>query len=166
MQWDVIASVATAVSATAVVASVVYGANQLRLNTKALNANSHHQWIAEQREVNRAFIENPEICELVIKGNANFADLSDAERMRLAFVFWTGFNLWNFVRHAYKQGVVDKQTHDENSLGLEWFIQSNEVARKLWPICRVGYGQEFRGYIDNIIKDAEAKVQEETECVA
>ena len=163
MQWDMIASIATAVSATAVVTSVVYGANQLRLNTKALNANSHHQWIVEQREVNRSFTENPDICELVLKGNKNFSDLTDAEQMRLAFVFWTGFNLWNFVRHAYKQGVVDKHTHDENSSGFEWFIRNNSVARKIWPVCRVGYGPDFCIYIDQIVSDAEARTQGNTE---
>ena len=159
MQWDIVAAIATAVSATAVVASVIYGANQLRLNTIALNATSHHQWIVEQREVIRAFIESAEICELVLKGNNDFDELTDAERMRLAFVFWTGFNLWNFVRHTYKQGVVDKQTHDENSLGLEWFIQNNSVARKIWPVCRIGYGPEFCSYIDQIVSDAESKAQ-------
>lgn len=159
MQWDVIASIATAVSASAVVASVIYGANQLRLNTRALTASTQHQWVAEQREVNRALIDNPEVCELIVRGNRSFTDLTEAECLRLACVFWNGFNLWHFVRRAHKSGVVDDYTNESNTLGFARFIQVNPVARGIWQICRHGYSREFQEFVEQKFAEADHDVR-------
>ena len=154
MQWDVISTIATVVSATAVVTSVCYAAYQIRQSSIASRASTHQQWTFGQNIANGALIDNPEVCDLIVQGNSSYESLTEAERIRLSFVFWNYFNLWSLARHAYSKNLLDRAMCAESIQGYEIYAQMNPVMRRIWEICGPAFGTEFRAYVESIIASA------------
>ena len=105
---------------------------------------------------NCALIDNPEVCDLIVQGNSSYESLTEAERIRLSFVFWNYFNLWSFVKHAYSKNLLDSAMCAESIQGYERYAQLNPVMRRIWEICGPAFGTEFRAYVESIIASANA----------
>ncbi len=93
LNWDAIGSIGEVISAAAVVVSLVYLANQLRTNTKAIRASA--SWDAEIAfaERNASNSRDPEAALRVARlmdPNGRFDDFSDTERSTWSMTNPTG----------------------------------------------------------------------------
>ena len=156
MNWDAISAIGETIGAVAVVISLIYAAYQIKQNTIASKTSTHQHWVAGQGDANRAFVDDPAISELIARGNESFDSLSEAEKVRLSFVFWSQINLWNFARNAHEKNLLDRGMCAESFRGYELFFKANPVARGMWEICGPAYSEGFRKYVDAIVKDADA----------
>ena len=143
------------VGAGAVVVSLIYAAYQIKQNTVASKTATHQQWVDAQGNANRAFSDDPEISEIVARANTSFESLTEAEKIRLQFVFWSQLNLWNFARNCHRKNLMDPAMCEESILGYEMYLQSNPAARGIWKMCAPAYGEDFRRYVDDIVSRAE-----------
>ena len=160
VDWNAIATVAEVVGAAAVVISLIYAAYQIKQNTIASRTATHQQWVDGQGNANRAFVDDPEISELVARANQSFDSLTEAEKIRLSFVFWMQLNLWNFARNCHAKNLMDPEMCAESIRGYELYMRSSPAARSIWEICGPAYGDEFRRYVDGVIVDAEKSESE------
>jgi len=155
VEWNAISTTAEVVGAGAVVVSLLYAAYQIKQNTIASKTATHQQWVNAQGNANRAFIDDPEISEVFARANESFESLTEAEKIRLQFVFWMQLNLWNFARNCHGRNLMDQEVCAESIRGYEIYLQSNPAARGMWKICGPVYGDDFRRYVDGIVSQAE-----------
>ena len=144
MNWDAIGAIGEAISAIAVIVSLVYLAVQLRTNSQTLKANA--AWDAEVLwgTSNIAIGEKPEVAHLVHRAaatNAQLEDFSDEEIARIYFM----------VRGVLQYAQAQWWLWKEGNLPNEIWDMRRKWARNYVnvPIFRMLWDDDIRQYILN-----------------
>ena len=155
MNVDVIVATSEIIGAIAVVISLVYVGVQIRQNTVSQNALMHQQLVDSQNDTNRAITDNKEITELIEKANDDFESLSRSEVSRLAFVYFSFFNLWHVAFENHRRRMVETHVLEEWDRGYEFLFKTNNSCVKIWKQLESVYDPQFRERVEQHIQALE-----------
>jgi hypothetical protein len=143
------------IGALGVIISLIYTAIQLRRNTRALRAQTYLQVTGEFAEIWNGLGANPELCDLVIRGNDNFDTLNRIEKARFRFALMAYFRQFENAYFLHKINILKEQ---------DWLAIADDIdnifaapgARTAWPLIKMRSSAEFQSYVQPIV-DRHAK---------
>ncbi len=151
MSWDVIATIAEVISAVAVVVSLIYLAHQIRQGNVESQSSALYQFLDNQTGANLGIIDNADVAELIDRANKNMSELSDAEIIRLQFVFSNHFNQWLYAFKTRQKSLIDVDTWDGILRGYSLLMKSSPAFNAMWEYCGSVYPTDFIRHVQEII---------------
>ena len=151
MNWDAIGAVGEIIGALAVFVTLVYLAQQIRQNTKAVNSAALDSTINTISLVRQSIYENDDVARTYLKGIENPEELNDLERLKFRL------QIHNML---LSQSNIFSQTKLSELPTSEWKAQSTIIRRLVgspggawfWREYGHEFGDEFRAEVDRIIK--------------
>jgi len=148
MNLEMLGVAAEVVGAGAVVVSLIYLAVQIRAQNRESRIASMHDIAVGFREAISTFtsVDN---ADLSIRGNEDFDQLSDAEKLAL-------ISSWVIVFRVCEEAFIQKQEDrlDERSWAAmeKWAstFMSAPCVRKIWSSRRVYFDVEFQNFLDTL----------------
>ena len=138
MNWDAIGALGEILGATAVVATLIYLAKQLRQEARSDTSETMGSWLAEYNGLVLEIVRDPEIALVLRKGFANFENLNGNDQMR--FHAWMVTHLLNaqVLYFQLNEGVMHQRIADQQlpfnasilktTGGSQWW----RTARTVW----------------------------------
>jgi hypothetical protein len=156
MTLDEINSIGQTVAAIATVASLVFVGFQIRQNTRATRAASHHSVSDSLNEINRMFAENADLTKIWLAGTADRQALSAEERWRFDAMLRAYMHVCETMFIQAALGAGDKGIMLSEEQGIRTVFAS-PGAREWWAENPFGFCAEFRSYVAKLTRSAEAK---------
>ena len=148
------ALLAEIIGAIAVVISLIYVGSGIRQNTSAIQVTNHQSSIALGMELG-AWMRDAEFAETYELALRDFSQLTTVQKLQFDSYVGNELNIWEFGFYTHYSGMMS----DEIWSGWDrWFRSeiNQESFRTLWLASkRVGYGEDFRIYVDSTIINAE-----------
>ena len=151
MNWEAIGAVGEIVGASAVFASLIYLALQVRGQNKESRISAMHEISVGLREVMSKFT-TLEMTPLVTKANKNYDQLSDEEVMCLFSLCAQYFLAFEEAFIQFQDGRLAKRSwktysaYYSNGLGMT-------AVQKYWELRKKYFDEEFVRYIDSLSLD-------------
>jgi hypothetical protein len=147
-----LASLASIISALAIVASVVYASIQIRHSTRAVTASAFQQVVNSFAEISFEIAKDRNVAELYVRGSRDFPALDEVERARFSLM------LLSFLRRA-ENVLFQSRTHvltGEHWSGIRSSIKailSPPGARACWNQIQDRLNPEFRSFVASLIAE-------------
>ena len=154
-----LASLATVLSGAAVLASLIYLAQQTRQNTRhtrALIEQARNRQIIESEML---YVSDPAIRSLAIRGDAADPTLT-ADEVRAYFHFVSSqLMLYEDLFYQYRAGLIDKERHESTISALTNTRANKPGFRAAWQVCKRGVGKDFRSFVEQSLLGVELQPQ-------
>ena len=127
---------------------------QIKANTRALRATSHHAITDSFNAINTLIISDPKVARLWQHLMAGAEGLDDDERTSLSFMILGYMRIFETLHYQYTNGALDKKLFEAELKTLKWTVtQPGFLA--WWPNNPIALSAEFRAFIDGLIRDAQ-----------
>ncbi len=147
MNWDAIGAVGEAVGAIGVVATLGYLAMQIRQNTGATRAASHHAVIEALNQGNLAQAQDAELAQIWVSGLKDRGVLTEAERQRFDSLCLTYFHVFDSLWYSAKVGTAERDLLLSEEKGFVYLMDSPGVY-DWWEANPYAFSPEFRNYME------------------
>ena len=149
MNWEAIAAVGEILSAVGVIVSLLYLARQTRKNTREVARGNSRQTYADHATALRPMVENQELCDLLIRGQASRDDLEVAEcyRFDIAMANWL-----QAVEQAFadrRDGNYPEEFMNSHTNSVPAFLNT-PGGTSWWNDRKVWFGETFQREIEHI----------------
>ena len=134
-------------AAVGVVVSLIYVARQLGQNTAMMRVATASEAVERDFEMVAPMIQSPELADIWMKGERDFANLEPADQTRLMFFERRAIVLWHHRFQLHRQDLVPGPSWHEQT----WIIQNlgrRQALRAAWRIFRDGYEPDFQEFMD------------------
>ena len=112
MNWGAVGAIGEIVGALAVIATLVYLAQQVRLSNRIAFASSEIELKNSFSPVNEAVYGNTEIAQLLSRAINPDAEFEDAEKFMLIAWFRQLFHCWHAIECSYRNGLASKSIYE------------------------------------------------------
>ncbi len=140
------------VGAIGVVATLAYLAVQIRQNTRATRAASHHAVTDSLNQGNIAMAQNAELAQIWASGTVDRGALTESERQRLDMLLLAYFHVFDSLYYAANIGTGERNLLRAEEPGFVYLLRLPGV-REWWSENPYGLSPEFRAYIDGLPTD-------------
>ena len=120
------------VAALGVIGSLVYlavqvrhGAEQSRLNTKAVEATAYNQTVVEISALGRTVISEPELREILWKASRSPESIEGADRILYRTFMSNHFFAFENLFRLYEQGMIDEENWENSILNNRAVFQTS-----------------------------------------
>jgi hypothetical protein len=148
------------VAVVGIFASLIFVGVQLRQNTKALKVSSHHAVTDSFNAINTLIVGDPKVARLWRLGMAGAEGLDDDERTSVAFMMLAYMRIFETLYYQYTNGTLDKKLFDAELKTLKWTVTENPGFLAWWAVNPIALSDEFRAFIDGLIRDAQAEAKD------
>ena len=138
------------ISSIAVLVTLAYLALQIRQNTHATRAASHHAITDALNQVNLAFANNPVLTQNWIAGQKDRQSLSEEKRWEFDSLLRAYFHVCDTMYYQSRVGAGDEgllQAEEEGML----LVLTSPGGADWWAENPFGFSREFRDYIANLL---------------
>ena len=142
------------VAAVAILASLIFVGVQIRQNTAATRAASHHAVSDSFNELNRMFAESAEVTRIFIAGRADRQTLTEEERWRFDSAMRAYMHVCETMFIQAGLGVGDKGIWFAEQEGIR-AILTFPGTRDWWDENPFGFCAEFRAFVATLTPPAE-----------
>ena len=118
INWDAVGAIAELVGAVAVVASLVYLANQIRHNSRSVEAATSHAIARARNELNIAVATSSELSEILFRGAGDYDSLKPEQRLRYSMCMISNLNVFEDAFVQYSKGLASAEFWEENGSAL------------------------------------------------
>lgn len=142
------------VAVVGIFASLIFVGLQIRQNTKAIKATSHHAVTDSFNAINNLILSDPRVARiwrLAVSGATE--ELNEEERISANFMHLAYHRIFETLYYQYKNGTLDKQLFDAELKTLKWAV-SQPGFLAWWPNNPISLSDEYRGFIDGLVRDA------------
>jgi hypothetical protein len=146
------------VAVIAIFASLVFVGVQLRQNTKALKASSHHAITDSFNAINNLVLSDPKVARIMRLTLAGSEEMDEDERVSANYMLLANMRIFETLYYQYKNGTLDKKLFDAELKTLKWVVTLPGFLA-WWPVNPIALSDEFRAFIDGLIRDAQAKAE-------
>lgn len=143
------------VAVVGIFASLIFVGVQLRQNTKALKASSHHAVTDSFNAINNMMANDPAFARRWRLSLAGDEGLDEDERVSVSFMRLAYMRIFETIYYQYKNGTLDKKLFDAELMTLKWTATEHPGFRSWWVENPISLSTEFRGFIDGLIRDAQ-----------
>lgn len=154
--WEAIGAIGEILGALAVVASLVYVANQTKANSKALRSNASAQQMGTFIEIVKTGFENPEVAEFMTKlrNTASLAELTDIEMTRATAYFAMSLKALENNYLEWRSGNLPEAEWEAVDNSVSGFFLQIPIMEEIWTGgAGAGFTQEFREYTTKKFSD-------------
>ena len=146
-------SIGELVAAVATIATLVYLATQIRQNTRAIRATSHHSTTDSLNVLNTLIAHDPSLARIYRVGGDGLANLTEDERVQFSFLFLAAFRVFETIYYQSKVGTLEEQLPqiEESSVAL---LLGSPGGREWWEENPFAFSPEFRRHVDEQIRSA------------
>jgi hypothetical protein len=154
-----LASLATVLSGIAVLASLIYLAQQTRQNTRHTRALVEQARNRQIIEGEMLYVTDPATLRLAIRGDSADPTLTDDE-VRAYFHFVSSqLTLFEDLFYQYRAGLIDEERHESTISALTNTRVNKPGFRAAWQVCKRGLGKEFQSFVEQLFVGAEVQTQ-------
>ena len=121
MTLDALGNIGEVVGGLGVIISLGYLAGQIRQNTKAIKASSHHAINDAFNSYLKLLIENERAAKILAVGVRNIHELDEAQRDTFYAVLSMLFNHFDNCYVHYRQGLLDAEQWERWSIAIGWY---------------------------------------------
>ncbi len=145
-----IADISQTLGSAAVVASLIFVGVQIRQNTKATRATSHHAISEALNRINLLWARNGEVTKLWLSGMHDRGTLTPEERWRFDSTARAYLHVCEtmYTQAALGAGDLGIVKAEENGIRT---VFSSKGVREWWAENAFGFSPEFRRYIEKLI---------------
>lgn len=143
------------VAVIAIFASLIFVGLQVRQNTKALKATSHHAITDSFNAINNMIANDPAVARRWQLGLAGAEELNEYERASVAFTMLGYMRIFETLYYQYNNGTLDKKLFDAELKTLKWTFTDNPGVLAWWANNPISLSDDFRAFIDGLIRDAQ-----------
>ena len=147
MNWEAIGAVGEAVGAIAVVVTLAYLAMQIRQNTGATRAASHHAVIEALNQGNLAQAQDAELAQIWVSGLKDRGVLTEVERQRFDSLCLAYFHVFDSLWYSAKVGTAERDLLRSEEKGFVYLMDSSGVY-DWWEANPYAFSPEFRNYME------------------
>jgi hypothetical protein len=146
-----ISEISQTLGSGAVVASLVFVGFQIRQNTKATRAASHHAVSEALNRLNMLWARNGEVTRIWLSGMSDRRTLTPEERWRFDSTVRAYLHVCETMYTQADLGAGDFGivTAEENGIKT---VFSSEGVREWWVENPFGFSAEFRDYVGRLIR--------------
>ena len=155
MTLEAIYYISQIVAVIAIFASLIFVGLQIRQNTKAIKATSHHAVTDSFNAINNLIVSDPKVARLWRLGMAGAEGLDDDERVSFSFMALGYMRIFETLYYQYSNGTLDKKLFDEELKTLKWTVSENPGFLAWWAVNPISLSPEFRAFIDGLIREAQ-----------
>jgi hypothetical protein len=151
MNLTEISQVSQTLGSVAVVASLLFVGLQIRQNTKATRAASHHAVSEALNRLNILWARNGEITRIWLSGLSDRSALTPEERWRFDSLVRAYLHVCEtmFTQADLGAGDFGIVTAEENGIKT---VFSSESVRAWWVENPFGFSSAFRDYVAKLVK--------------
>jgi hypothetical protein len=140
-------SIGEFVAAVATLATLAYLATQIRQNTLAVRAGSHHAVSDSFITVNSWVARDPGMARIFRVGTANLDDLSEDERIQFGFMLLSVFRIYETTYYQHVVGAAEDPLL-RSVEGDMAFVLGTPGGRQWWDETPFGISPEFRSHVE------------------
>jgi hypothetical protein len=135
------------VAAIATLATLVYLALQIRQNTLATRASSHHAITDVMNKTNHLVIGDGEVARIWVVGRADRSALNDEERERIDSLLLSYFHVFDTLHYQARVGAGDNELllAEEKSFV---HLLSQPGVNEWWVENPYAFSPKFRSYME------------------
>ena len=150
MNWDVIGAIGEIVGALAVVVSLVYLAQQIRIqNQEARNAALHAVSVGYRDTL--ATIADGDIADIIHKAISDYDSLTGAEQLKLIAVVGRLFRLWEETYWLHQAQRLEERMWRSMLSQFQGYMSVTPFA-KVWELRKDYFDPEFTSFVDSLDK--------------
>ncbi len=142
------------VAVIGIFASLIFVGLQVRQNTKALRATSHHAVTDSFNAINNMMANDPAFARRWRLSLAGDDGLDEDERVSVSFMRLAYMRIFETIYYQYKNGTLDRKLFDAELMTLKWTVTQHPGFRTWWATNPISLSTEFRTFIDGLIRDA------------
>ena len=147
MTLEQLANLGEIVGTVGVVVSLVYVGVQVRQNTKATRAATHHAIDRLIIDAATAATGDRELTRVWHVGRLGEEELDEIDQAQFGTMVIRGFLCHEDVYHQYRHGWVDKTTWERSARWVRWFLTQPGVKRH-WPDIKMFFNQDFQEWAE------------------
>jgi hypothetical protein len=146
------------VAVVGIFASLIFVGLQVRQNTKALRATSHHAVTDSFNAINNMMANDPAFARRWRLGMAGAEELNEDERVSFSFMSLAYMRIFETLYYQYNNGTLDKKLFDAELQTLKWSLTEEHPGFLAWWANNpISLSAEFRAFIDGLIRDAQGE---------
>lgn len=149
-----LSDISQAFSAIAVVASLIFLALQIRQNTRAIRANSHHAVTDSFNTFNVLLAGDPKTARRWRIGMEGLDRLNDDERTAFGFMALGYMRIFETLHYQFITGVLEPKLFEAELNTLKWSVTNPGIVT-WWVSNPISLSAEFRAFIDGLIREAQ-----------
>lgn len=138
------------IAVVALLISILFVGYQIRQNTKAIRATSHHAITDSFNQLNALFINDPLRGRVWRLGMQDLKNLDEDEQASFGFMLLAYSRIFETLYYQYKNGTMDKKLFDAELRTLKWTVK-NSGFRQWWAENPISLSDEYRAFIDGLI---------------
>ena len=158
MNWDAIGAIATVASAVGVLLSVLYLAAQVKKNTEESRIVRGQNLIAGVSDVSALIAANLELSEIVRAGMLDYEALTEIDRFRFSFLFFSFMAKYDFSYQQRIAGRIDDALWAQTTYEICTFIKL-PGANQWWEKDKDRFTPAFRQSVDASLALAQRLVE-------
>lgn len=162
MTLEAIYYISQIVAVIGIFASLIFVGVQVRQNTKALKATSHHAVTDSFNAINNLIVNDPKVARLWRLGMAGAEGLDEDESVSFSFMMLGYMRIFETLYYQYSKGTLDKELFDEELKTLKWTVAANPGFLAWWTVNPISLSPAFRAFINGLIRDAQAEAKDRT----
>ena len=157
MTLEQYAQIGEIIAAIAVIASLIYVAQQLHQNTDMMRVGNAQHFVDFNISLVGPIVANRELADLWIKGGSDFETLDPIDKQRVVMLEWQAIAGWyNFFNLRQKHLMSDEQWHE-----VIWVFENigrRQAVREAWKTFKGGYDKSFQEFMVQYLEsDPESK---------
>ena len=154
MNFEQLGNIGEFLAAIATLATLVYLAVQIRQNTRAVRAASHHSVTDSFNHINALIGTDPGAARIYRLGLEGLEKLNEDEQFSFAFLMLGYLRVFETLFYQRDIGTAEEQLYRSEHNSLRWAF-SHVGAREWWRSNEISFSPEFRAHIDEIIGSLE-----------
>ena len=156
MNWEALGAIGEIVGALAVVMTLMYLANQSRINTQAINRAAIQATLMGRGESTRFLAGDAEVCELMWRGADHPESLDPKEWLRFFLVCGSIIRPIELAYLDYEAGRMEKELWKGQEQTIVFWFTKPGVKRWLEQYGQTLY-PNFTSYVNALIREVEAQ---------
>ena len=133
-------------AAIAVIASLIYVAQQLRQNTDMMRVGNAQHFVDFNISLVNPIVTNRELADVWIKGDSDFDNLDPIDQQRIVMFEWQAIAGWHNFFNLRQQRLVS----DEHWREVIWVFENigrRQAVREAWRTFKGGYDKPFQDFM-------------------
>ena len=148
MNWEAIGAIGEIVGATAVVASLVYLAVQIRTQNRESRMSAMHDISGGYRE-SLAGMAEADTADLYAKAFDDYESLTRSETIRLIAGASSLFRIWEEAYLMYQAGYLEKRTWETMLRQFNGYM-SVRPFYEVWATRKQYFDNEFQDFVNSL----------------
>ena len=118
MNWDAIGTIAELLGTVAIVVTLIYLIKQIRQSTDTAQGTTFHSITRARNEYNLALASDPDLVDLLLRGNTDYRSLDRKDRFRYTVLIRGIFDMIQDNWIQYKKGLIPPEIWRQNEAGI------------------------------------------------